>query len=111
MLVLLTLTQGCALEKDGLFDQILQVISFTGKTAGDEGGAQGDGQGNGVEGNVLVPWGDRAFLMKSSIFIYVDDLWITGSTPHLTSLPSEPYPNLASVVNKRSSVLILYHDR
>lgn len=47
--------QGCALEKNGLFDQLLQVISFTGKTAGDEGSAHGDGQGNRVEGNVLVP--------------------------------------------------------
>jgi hypothetical protein len=59
--------QGCVLEKDGLFDQILQVISFTGKTAGDEGGAQGDCQGNGAEGNVLVPWGDRAFFTYKSV--------------------------------------------
>ena len=33
-------------------------------------------------------------------------MWTSGRTPHLTSLPSEPYPNLAVIANKKSSVII-----
>jgi hypothetical protein len=38
--------------------------------------------------------------------VEVDVLLISGSYTHLISLPSAPYPNLAAIANKKSSVII-----
>jgi hypothetical protein len=49
--------------------------------------------------------------LKSTMKIKDGSLWITGRTPHLTTLPFEPYPNLAVIANKKTRVIIPYHNR
>src|SRR5437762_11066430 len=41
--------EGEALVQDTLLDQLRQVLLFTAETAGDEGGACGQRQGNGID--------------------------------------------------------------